>query len=95
MIKSELIDRVSKSARSLHPKHVEDVINAIFEGMTSALAEEKRIELRGFGIFYVKRRTARVGRNSRTGEIVAVSGKLSLHFKAGKSMQQRINQPVT
>lgn len=92
MIRPELIARISKSVPSLHTRHVEQIFDAIFEEMTFALMQEHRIELRGFGIFYVKRRSPRLGRNPKTGEMIEFSGKLSIHFKPGKSIQDRLNK---
>ncbi|MCF6196909.1 MAG: HU family DNA-binding protein [Emcibacter sp.] len=50
------------------------------------------MELRGFGSFTVKRRSARVGRNPRTGEVVSIPEKNVLHFKTGKDLRERLNQ---
>lgn len=91
MIKSDLIAKIAASTRNLHPRHVEDVVEAIFDRIASALAEEQRVELRGFGVFYVKKRPAHFARNPKTGAMVSVEEKLSLHFKAGKTMHQRLN----
>ena len=91
MIKSDLVAKIAAATRNLHPRHVEAVVEAIFDKIGSALAEEQRVELRGFGVFYVKKRPAHVGRNPRTGEIVSVEEKLSPHFKAGKTMHRRLN----
>ena len=49
-----------------------------------------RVELRNFGVFEVKRRAARAGRNPRTGELVDVPAKLVATFKPGQVMQQRV-----
>lgn len=93
MTKSELIARISKANPHLYPRHVEIFVNAIFDEITSALAEGKRVELRDFGVFSVKRLSARTARNPKTGEPVSVEEKLTLHFKSGKSMHLRLNKP--
>jgi len=49
------------------------------------------VELRGFGAFTVKQRSARIGRNPRTGELVSVTEKTKPFFKAGKEMRDRLN----
>ena len=49
------------------------------------------MELRGFGAFSAKKRDARTGRNPRTGESVAVSGKAVPYFKPGKELRERVN----
>jgi nucleoid DNA-binding protein len=56
------------------------------------LLDEGRIELRNFGIFAVKRRRARQGRNPRTGASVVVPPKTVATFKPGREMKQRVQQ---
>jgi integration host factor subunit beta len=52
-----------------------------------------RVELRGFGTFMAKERTARTGRNPRTGAAVEVTAKKAPAFKPGKEMRERLNKP--
>ena len=91
MIKSELIDKLAEANPHLYHRDVERVVNTILDGITDALAEGDRVELRGFGAFSVRRRPARVGRNPRTGESVAVKEKHVPFFKTGKEMRERLN----
>ena len=63
----------------------------IFNQITSALADGKRVELRGFGAFTVRRRNARTGRNPRTGQAVPVGEKVVPFFKAGKELRERVD----
>ena len=55
------------------------------------LAENGRVELRGFGAFSTRPRDARTGRNPRTGDMVAVGAKRVPYFKPGKEMRARLN----
>jgi integration host factor subunit beta len=55
------------------------------------LAQGGRAELRGFGPFTIRRRTARIGHNPRTGEKVAVKAKGVPAFKAGRKLRARLN----
>jgi integration host factor subunit beta len=66
-------------------------VNTIFEEVTSSMARGDRVELRGFGAFSVKKRDARIGRNPRTGETVAVEEKHVPFFKTGKLLRDRLN----
>ena len=63
----------------------------MFDEIADALAEGNRVELRGFGAFSVKGRSARSGRNPRTGEAVAVDAKRVPYFKTGKELRERLN----
>lgn len=92
MIKSELVMKVAEHNPHLYQRDVENIVNAIFNEITSALAEGDRVELRGFGAFSVKKRDARIGRNPRTGEQVDVAEKVVPYFKTGKEMRMRLNK---
>jgi integration host factor subunit beta len=72
MIKSELIQRVADKSLHLHRSDIEKVVNAVLEGIRVGLARQDRMELRGFGSFTVKVRSARPGRNPKTGSVVSV-----------------------
>ncbi len=91
MIKSELVTRISERNPHLYQRDVEHIVNAILEEVVSALSRGDRVELRGFGAFSVKNRPARIGRNPRTGEKVAVGEKFVPFFKTGKEMREKLN----
>lgn len=91
MIKSELVQTIANRNPHLFLRDVENIVNAIFEEITSALAEGNRVELRGFGAFSVKNRPSRTGRNPRTGESVKVDEKWVPFFKTGKELRERLN----
>ncbi len=91
MIKSELVSRIAERNPHLYQRDVEHIVNAILEEVVSALSRGDRVELRGFGAFSVKNRPARIGRNPRTGEKVAVGEKFVPFFKTGKEMREKLN----
>ncbi|MEM1286290.1 MAG: integration host factor subunit beta [Cohaesibacteraceae bacterium] len=91
MIKSELIQRITERNPHLYQRDIENVVAAILDTVTDALARGDRVELRGFGAFSVKHRPARTGRNPRTGEQVDVEAKSVPFFKTGKEMRERLN----
>ncbi len=91
MIRSELIQKIADENPHLYQRDVENIVNTIFEEITGAMAKGDRVELRGFGAFSVKKRDARVGRNPRTGESVAVEQKHVPFFKTGKLLRDRLN----
>jgi len=94
MIKSELVMKLTEQNSHLYQRDIEQVVNAILDTISDALAEGGRVELRGFGTFTVKKRDARTGRNPRTGEAVPVSEKVVPVFRTGKEMRLRLN-PVS
>jgi integration host factor subunit beta len=92
MTKSELVQRVAELHPYLHHSDVERVVETIFEKIGTALARRNRIEIRGFGTFSVKYRSARLGKNPRTGATVEVSPKVIPYFKTGKHLHARLNE---
>ncbi len=92
VVKSELVQIIARHNPHLFQRDVENIVNAIFEEISTALANGDRVELRGFGAFSVKSRSARNGRNPRTGEAVAVEEKWIPFFKTGKDLRDRLNQ---
>ena len=91
MIRSELVQRLAGENPDLSVKDVERIVDVFFDEITARLAEGGRVELRGFGAFSTRARTARVGRNPRTGESVDVDAKRVPYFKPGKEMRERLN----
>ena len=91
MIRSELIQKIADENPHLTQRHVERIVNTVFEEIIEALAKGDRVELRGFGAFSVKARDARIGRNPRTGEAVQVDDKKVPFFKTGKLLRDRLN----
>jgi integration host factor subunit beta len=92
MIKSDLVTKIAAQNPHLYQRDVENIVNAILNEVTAALARGDRVELRGFGAFSVKHRPARTGRNPRTGEHVSVEKKSFPFFKTGKEMRERLNR---
>ena len=91
MIKSELVQTIAERNPHLYQRDVENIVGAILEEITAALARGDRVELRGFGAFSVRNRPARTGRNPRTGEAVDVAEKWVPFFKTGKELRDRLN----
>jgi integration host factor subunit beta len=91
LTRAELIAELAASSPHLRVADAELIVATIFDQITAALARGERIELRGFGTFTVKQRSARVGHNPRTREVVTVGEKAKPAFKAGKEMLRRLN----
>jgi integration host factor subunit beta len=92
MIKSELILRVAELYPHLYQRDVEAIVNRLLDEIGDAMGRGDRVELRGFGTFSVKQRKARIGRNPRSGESVAVAKKHAPFFKTGKDLRERMNR---
>ena len=95
MTKSELIEPWAVGEKDLSATDVELATKAILETMSQALEDGGRIEIRGFGSFSLHYRAPRIGRNPKTGEPVALSGKYVPHFKPGKDLRDRVNRGIS
>ena len=94
MTKSELIARLAERFPQLVAKDADFAVKMILDALTAALVRGDRIEIRGFGSFSLHFRPPRQGRNPKTGEAVALSGKYVPHFKAGKDLRERVNEGI-
>lgn len=89
--RSELIDSLVEKQPHLAHRDVELAVKAVLEKMGRSFEQGDRIEIRGFGSFSLHYRPARIGRNPKTGESVAVEDKFSPHFKPGKELKERVD----
>jgi nucleoid DNA-binding protein len=89
--KKEIVKTISEEI-GLTQLKTKEIVQKTFDAIVAALVEEKRIELRNFGVFEVKRRAARKARNPRTGDKVFVPEKFVVTFKPGKEMEERVRE---
>jgi len=90
MTKADLVEEVIRITE-LPRKESETVVETIFESIISALRENDKIEIRGFGSFRTRQRRGRVGRNPKTGEKVDVPPKKIPFFKPSKELKEFVN----
>ena len=91
MNKTELIAAVAEKA-GLTKKDAERVISATIDTITEALDKGDKVSLSGFGIFEVKAREARVGRNPRTKEAIQIPATRLPVFKASKTLKDTVSK---
>ncbi len=89
MNKTELIAAVAAKT-GLTKKDAERVINATVESITESLVKGDKVQVSGFGIFEVKTREARVGRNPRTKETIQIPATRLPALKASKTLKDTI-----
>jgi len=92
MIRSELLQALSRENPELRADEIEQVVDIFFDEIAARLAEGGRVELRGFGAFSTRQREGRTGRNPRSGESVTVPAKRVPYFKPGKEIRERLNK---
>ena len=92
MNRSDLIDELAAHFSNPTKNDTELAVNNILDTVGDALVAGRHIEIRGFGSFSVNHRPARIGRNPRNGESVAIPEKRVVHFKPGKALRESVDQ---
>src|SRR3990167_3502433 len=91
LIKSQLISELSKHFPHLPEKDIALAVNHVIEHMSETLAQDGRIEIRGFGSFKLHFRPPRRAHNPKTGEKLVTNPKYAVHFKPGKELRDKEN----
>jgi integration host factor subunit beta len=89
--KKEIVRTISEEI-GLTQLQTKEIVQKTFDAIVDTLVRDKRIELRNFGVFEVKRRKPRKARNPRTSEKVFVPAKYVVTFKPGKEMEERVRE---
>ncbi|RME81482.1 MAG: HU family DNA-binding protein [Zetaproteobacteria bacterium] len=89
MNKAALVEHVAQKA-GLSKAAAQRAVEAVFGGITEALARGESVAIVGFGTFSVAQRAARTARNPRTGETIQVPASKAPKFKAGKSLKETV-----
>jgi|TARA_B100000959_G_C14732059_1_gene521431 integration host factor subunit beta len=90
MRKVELIERVAAQS-SLNRKEAVGAVEAVLSSIIESLATGEKVELRGFGSFRIRKKSARIGRNPRSGQRVDVPPKTVPYFRAGKALRELVD----
>jgi DNA-binding protein HU-beta len=88
--KSELIDAIAKHA-DISKAAAGRALDATVNSIASSLKKGDIVTLVGFGSFFVSRRTARSGRNPRTGDAINIGAAKVPKFRAGKALKDALN----
>ncbi len=90
MTKAELVATVADKA-GLDRKASDKAVAAVFDSIKKALIEGDKVQIIGFGTFENRTRSARKGRNPRTGEEIEIPASKLPSFKAGKGLKEAVN----
>ena len=91
MTKKDIILKISDDT-GLKQIEVKEVVQRTFDMIIESLRRNDKVELRNFGIFKVKTRKGRLGRNPRTGQGVTIPDKKVVSFKSGMKMKLDVEQ---
>ena len=87
MLKGDLTEQICATMEGIMKKDVAQSVDIIIETMTRALANGQRVEIRGFGSFSTRRRQPKVTKNPKTGIIMNIPLRTTLHFTMSKSLK--------
>ena len=90
MNRSDLVEALIKET-NLNSIDAKKVVNIFFGSIKDALAQDQRVEIRGFGSFTVKRYKGYTGRNPKTGRRTEVPDKKLPFFKVGKELKDKVD----
>ncbi len=91
MTKSELIKMLTSILGKVPANKINMSVDKIFEELASALVLDKRIELRGFGSFSLRKRKSRLARNPKNNEVISVNDRAVVYFRSGKELNEQLN----
>ena len=90
MTKADLVDKLHKKT-GITKDEASACLETVLETIKKTLEDCETVKIAGFGIFSVRKKKSRKGRNPRTGEAVSVDAKRVPYFKPGKEMRERLN----
>lgn len=88
MNKGELIQAVQKAlGNETTKKAAEDAVKSVLESIAKGVKKDKSVQLIGFGTFEVRKRSARMGRNPKTGEAIKIKASKTVGFKPSSALK--------
>ena len=88
--KAELSDALFDQV-GLNKREAKDLIDAFFETISTSLAQGVDVKISGFGNFHLREKSARPGRNPKTGELVPISARRVVTFHASQKLKDKVD----
>ena len=95
MVRSKLLQKMCNLYPNIIRRDMEKILKTIFLEITEALHKGKNIEIRGFGMYKIVKRKARIGRNPKNSESVQIPEKNAIKWKMSKTFFNRLNKNFT
>lgn len=89
MNKMDLVNMLANQS-GMTKKAAGDALDAILDGIVSALKKGEKVTITGFGTFEVRSRSARTGRNPQTGAEITIPARKVAAFRAGKALKDSV-----
>lgn len=93
MTRKELIERLRNKFPEIEREDLKEIVEALFEIIKEELKKGNRIELRGFGVIYLKKIKGLIFKNPKNFQKYYVKNKVRVIFKMGKEFKERLNSP--
>lgn len=90
MLKRDLVEKTTDNLKGYLKKDIGKAVDIIIEAMSESLHRGDRVEIRGFGSFSVRGRKARQTKNPKTGEVMDIPPRKTLHFAMSKSLKESL-----
>ena len=90
MLKKDLIEAVSKELDGFMKKDISQAIDLILDSIVDELANGRRVEIRGFGSFSIRQRKARTTKNPKTGKVMKIPPRNTIHFTMSRSLKEAL-----
>jgi len=87
--KSDIVDHLH-STLGLNKSESKEIVESFFNEIAESLLKDEEVKLSGFGNFELIRKKARPGRNPKTGEVVTVSARKVVTFRAGQKLRNKV-----
>ena len=95
MVRSDLLQKLCNLHPNILRRDMEKILEIIFHEITVTLSEGKNIEIRGFGMYKIVKRKARIGRNPKNLKLVQIPEKKAIRWKTSKIFFNRLNKNFT
>ena len=92
--KSDIISNLSSELKAYTSSDIDYSVKKLLTFISKSLYSGERIEIRGFGTFSLHHHNSRTARNPKTGELLALEKRASVHFKPSKELKQRVNNKI-
>jgi nucleoid DNA-binding protein len=94
MLKRDLVQKTTENLDGYLKKDISKAVDIIIETMAESLDQGNRVEIRGFGSFSVRTRKARQTKNPKTGKIMDIPPRKTLHFAMSKSLKKALIEKI-
>jgi len=87
MLKGDIIEKISAAMPDVLKQDIAQSVDIIIDTLNRALAQGRRVEIRGFGSFSIRQRQAKITKNPKTGVEMDIPQRNTLHFTMSKSLK--------